>query len=169
MVNPKDVANSITDETIMVSVMLANNEIGTIEPIANIAKEVKSQAELRKQAIVVHTDAVQAAGHIDINVKSLGVDLLSMSSHKFYGPKGVGVLYVKRGHPFEPVFTGGGQERQMRSGTENVPGIVGMAEALKLCEQERHSESLRVSALRDKIIGSITCLLYTSPSPRDRG
>ena len=156
MVNPKDVANSITDETIMVSVMLANNEIGTIEPIANIAKEVKSQAERRKQAIVVHTDAVQAAGHIDINVKSLGVDLLSMSSHKFYGPKGVGVLYVKRGTPFEPVFTGGGQERQMRSGTENVPGIVGMAEALKLCEQERHSESLRVSALRDKIIGSIT-------------
>ena len=156
MVDPKDVSNSITDQTVMVSVMLANNEIGTIEPIANIAKEVKYQADRRKQTILVHTDAVQAAGHIGINVKSLGVDLLSMSSHKFYGPKGVGVLYVKRGTPFEPVFMGGGQERQMRSGTENVPGIVGMAEALRLCEQEMGSESLRIIGLRDKIIGSIT-------------
>ena len=135
--------------------MMANNEIGTIEPISDISRVVKEEARRRQQTIIFHTDAVQAAGSLDLNVKTLGVDLLSLSAHKFYGPKGVGALYIKRGTPFEPQNMGGGQERQRRSGTENVPGIVGMAEALRLATEELDDASSHCSYLRDKIIAGI--------------
>ena len=155
LVDPEDVGRAITDETVLVSVMMANNEIGTIEPISDISRVVKEEARRRQQTIIFHTDAVQAAGSLDLNVKTLGVDLLSLSAHKFYGPKGVGALYIKRGTPFEPQNMGGGQERQRRSGTENVPGIVGMAEALRLATEELDDASSHCSYLRDKIIAGI--------------
>ena len=155
LVDPDDVGRAITDQTVLVSVMLANNEIGTIEPISEVSRVVKSEAARRGQSISMHTDAVQGAGFLDLDVKSLGVDLLSLSAHKFYGPKGVGALYVKRGTPMEPLQMGGGQERQRRSGTENVPGIVGMAEALRLATDERETESLRTVHLRDRIAEGI--------------
>ncbi len=155
LVDPDDVGRAITDQTILVSVMLANNEIGTIEPIPDIAKTVKSEAARRGQGITMHTDAVQGAAFLDLDVGALGVDMLSLSAHKFYGPKGVGALYLKRGTPFEPLQMGGGQERQRRSGTENVPGIVGMAEALRLAAEEKESESRRTAGLRDRIAAGI--------------
>ncbi len=152
LVDPDDVAKAITDRTILVSVMLANNEIGTIEPVAAIARTVKQEARRLDRNILMHTDAVQGAGFLDLNVQELGVDLMSLSAHKFHGPKGVGVLYVKRGTPFEPQMMGGGQERERRSGTENVPGIVGMAEAFRLACQERETTTARCVAMRDRII-----------------
>ncbi|MDA1349065.1 MAG: IscS subfamily cysteine desulfurase [Chloroflexi bacterium] len=155
LVDPDDVGRAITDQTILVSVMLANNEIGTVEPLSDISRVVKDEAVRRGQNITMHTDAVQAAGFLDLDVGLLGVDLLSLSAHKFYGPKGVGALYVRRGTPFEPLQMGGGQERQRRSGTENVPGIVGLAEALRLATQERESESMHAARLRDKVIAGI--------------
>ena len=155
LVDPDEVVNAITDRTILVSVILANNEIGTIEPVSEISRAVKDEAQRRKQTIVVHTDAVQAAGLMDVNVKALGVDLMSLSAHKLYGPKGAGVLYVRRGTPFEPQQMGGGQERQRRSGTENVPGIVGMATALRLATEERESLVPRLTCLRDRVIKGI--------------
>ena len=155
LVDPDDVGRAITDRTVLVTVMLANNEIGTIEPVADISAVVKAEARRRGQTIIVHTDAVQAAGMLDLNVGTLGVDMLSLSAHKFYGPKGVGALYIKRGTPFEPQHVGGGQERQKRSGTENVPGIVGIAEALRLATQERERVSAQCRRLRDRIIAGI--------------
>ena len=152
LVDPLEVRRAITDQTVMVSIMLANNEIGTIQPISEISRQVKEEAAGRNQTIAVHTDAVQAAGFLELDVKALGVDLLSLSAHKFHGPKGVGALYVKRGTPFEPQQMGGGQERQRRSGTENVPGIVGMAEALKLSSEEREATSAHCARLRDRIL-----------------
>ena len=152
LVDPDDVAKAITDRTILVSVMLANNEIGTIEPVAAIARTVKQEARRLDRNILMHTDAVQGAGFLDLNVRELGVDLMSLSAHKFHGPKGIGVLYVKRGTPFEPQMMGGGQERERRSGTENVPGIVGMAEAFRLACQERETTAARCVAMRDRII-----------------
>ena len=152
LVDPDDVAKAITDRTILVSVMLANNEIGTIEPVAAIARTVKQEARRLDRNILMHTDAVQGAGFLDLNVRELGVDLMSLSAHKFHGPNGVGVLYVKRGTPFEPQMMGGGQERERRSGTENVPGIVGMAEAFRLACQERETTAARCVAMRDRII-----------------
>ena len=155
VVAPDDVGRSITDRTTVVSVMLANNEIGTIQPIREISRVVRGEAERRGRTIVVHTDAVQAAGFLDVNVQDLDVDMLSLSSHKIHGPKGVGVLYVRRGTPFEPQQMGGGQERQRRSGTENVPGVVGMAEALRLVSEEREHLNTHCRLLRDKIIAGI--------------
>lgn len=152
LVDPDDVAKAITDRTILVSVMLANNEIGTIEPVAAIARTVKQEARRLDRNILMHTDAVQGAGFLDLNVRELGVDLMSLSAHKFHGPKGIGALYVKRGTPFEPQMMGGGQERERRSGTENVPGIVGMAEAFRLACQERKTTAARCVAMRDRII-----------------
>lgn len=155
LVDPDDVGRAITDRTVLVSVMLANNEIGTVEPVAEIAQTVKDEARRRGRTIVVHTDAVQAAGFLDLHMPALAVDMASLSAHKFHGPKGVGALYVKRGTPFEPQQMGGGQERKRRSGTENVPGIVGMAEALRLATEELESTVAHCRKLRDKTISAI--------------
>ena len=154
LVDPDDVGRAMTDRTVVVSVMLANNEIGTVEPVAEIARVVKDEAQRRGQTIVVHTDAVQAAGFLDLDMRALGVDLASLSAHKFHGPKGVGALYIRRGTPFEPQQMGGGQERQRRSGTENVPGVVGMAEALRLASEERESTVAHCRRLRDRTIAA---------------
>src|ERR1700687_5559138 len=126
---------SITDQTALVSVMYANNEVGTIQPIDDVVRIAHARA------VPVHTDAVQAAGHLPLDVDFLGVDLMSIAAHKFYGPKGVGALYIRRGTRVLPQTQGGGQERGRRSGTENVAGIVGMAEALALAQDERSSTS----------------------------
>ena len=152
LISPDEVTAAITDETILVSIMMANNEIGTIQPIKEITRLVKEEAERRRRTITVHTDAVQAAGLLEINVRDLGVDLLSLSAHKFHGPKGVGLLYIRRGTAFEPQSMGGGQERQRRSGTENVAGAVGLATALRLAQAEREEFHARTLALRDRLL-----------------
>ena len=149
IVDPAAVAAAIRPGTFLVSVMLANNEIGTIQPIAEIARLT------RERGVLIHTDAVQAAGLLDLNVDRLGVDLLSLSAHKFYAPKGVGVLYVRRGTPLVPLIHGGDQERQRRAGTENVAGIVGCGGALELVEQHRSATCARLTALRDCLIEGI--------------
>ncbi|MEC7836214.1 MAG: cysteine desulfurase family protein, partial [Chloroflexota bacterium] len=154
-VSASDVLNAIRDETILVSVMMANNEIGTIQPLKDIAKAVKDLAKERNKTVLLHTDAVQAVGALEVNVMNLGVDMLSLSAHKFYGPRGVGALYLKRGTPFEPLMMGGGQERQNRSGTENVAGIVGLAKALTLSEREREELQVGLLSKRDRIISSL--------------
>ncbi len=155
LISPDEIAAAITDQTILVSVMMANNEIGTVQPIKEITKLVKEEAVRRRRTIMVHTDAVQAAGLLEIQVRELGVDLLSLSAHKFYGPKGVGLLYVRRGTPFEPQSMGGGQERQRRSGTENVPGIVGMAEAYRLACEERDEVAARCLRMRERTLAGL--------------
>ncbi len=154
-VDPDAVARAITERTVLVSIMYANNEIGAIQPISEIAGLVKERAKAMERTIVVHTDAVQAAGYLDIDVGRLGVDMLSLSAHKFYGPKGAGVLYVRRGSPFLSQQMGGGQERERRSGTENIPSIVGTAVALARAEAERENSSKHVARLRDIIIQAI--------------
>ena len=155
-VNISDVENAITDKTILVSIMAANNEIGTVQPIAEITNMVKDTATSMGTTILVHTDAVQAMGQIPVNVKNWPVDMLSMSAHKFYGPRGVGALYIKRGTPFEPLLMGGGQERQRRSGTENVPAIVGMELALSLAVMEQEEQGKKLSRYRDAIIEGLS-------------
>ena len=155
-VSRDDVLNALREDTILVSVMMANNEIGTIQPIKDIAEAVKIRAAEEKKTILVHTDAVQAAGALEINVKDLGIDMLSISAHKFHGPRGVGLLYLKRGTPFEPLIIGGGQERQNRSGTENVPGIVGLAKALELSTNDRNEVNISLIEKRDRIIRVLT-------------
>jgi cysteine desulfurase len=149
MVDPSDVQKSITDKTILISVMHANNEVGTVQPIAEIGKIAK------KAGIYFHTDAVQTAGHIPIDVKELGVDLLSMSSHKLYGPKGVGAIYIKKGTKIIPFIHGGEQESRKRAGTENVPGIVGFGKAAELAMEDMHKEAQRLIPLRDKLINGL--------------
>ena len=142
MVSPDDVRNAITDKTILISVMLANNEIGTINPIAEIGKIAK------EKGIIFHCDATQGVGKIPVNVQEMGIDLMSFSAHKIYGPKGVGALYVRRKAPrvrLEPMLYGGGHERGMRSGTLPVPLIVGFGKAAELCEQEMATEAVRMA------------------------
>lgn len=155
LVDPEAVAAAVTDQTVVVSIMYANNEIGSVQPIKEISRLVRARAEEMGRTILIHTDAVQAAGYLNLSVKELGVDMLSLSAHKFHGPKGVGILYVKRGTPFVPLLMGGGQERERRSGTENIAGIVGTVMALKLAEQERAATSAHCRALRDRIIAAI--------------
>lgn len=151
-----DLENAIREDTILITIMTANNEIGTIQPIAEIGKIA------RAHKIPFHTDAVQAAGHIPLDVEAMNIDMLSLSAHKFGGPKGTGVLYVKRGVNPRPLITGGAQESNRRAGTENIAGIVGTAEALKLSTAEIESESARLSALRDRLIdGILTTIPYT--------
>jgi cysteine desulfurase len=149
MVDPDAVGRAITSETVLVSIMYANNEVGTIEPIAEIGKI------LRPKGILFHTDAVQAGGSLDLNADDLCVDMLSLSGHKFYAPKGVGVLYARQGTHLLPAQTGGGQERHLRAGTENVPYIVGLATALKLAYEQLASEMERLQSLRDRLIRGI--------------
>jgi cysteine desulfurase len=149
VVNPDDIARAITPRTILISVMYANNEVGTIEPLREIAKIA------RAKKIVFHTDAVQAGGYLPLDVEELGVDLMSLGAHKFHGPKGVGALYVRAGTPLLAQQTGGSQERARRAGTENIPSIVGMATALKIAQSERETTNARLRALREKLIEGI--------------
>ena len=148
-VTPETVAKAICTNTAIVSVMYANNEIGTINRIREIAEVC------RANNILFHTDAVQAAAYLPVDVNELGVDLLSLGAHKFYGPKGVGALYVRKGTPLVAHLTGGGQEFSLRAGTQNVPYIVGFAEALRLTHEEREQRVAHVKPLRDKIIGTV--------------
>jgi cysteine desulfurase len=150
VVDPDQVGRAIRDDTVLISIMYANNEVGTIEPIAEIGEIAK------EKGIPFHTDAVQAGGTLDLNVDKLNVDLLSLSAHKFYGPKGVGVLYVRNGTPLLPVQTGGGHERNQRAGTENVPYIFGLATALRLAYDHVESNNQRIAALRDRLIDELT-------------
>ena len=149
IVEPAAVAAAVRPDTGLVSVMLANNEIGTIQPVAEIARLA------RARGVLVHTDAVQAAGFLELDVDRLGVDALSLSAHKFYAPKGVGVLYVRRGTPLLPLVHGGSQERGRRAGTENVAGIVGCGVALELVERHRGATAARLTALRDRLLAGI--------------
>lgn len=142
---------AIRENTKLVSIMMANNEIGTTQPI----KELSDFLQSTGKNIFLHTDAVQGATHLDCNVKKLGVDMLSLSGHKFYGPRGVGVLFVKAGTPLRTQITGGGQEYGRRAGTENMAGIIGFATALRLAAEERKGESIRISQLRDHAIQRI--------------
>ncbi len=149
-VSPEALKNAITDETILVSIMTANNEIGTIEPIAELAKICK------EKKVIFHTDAVQAIGHMKINVKDLGVDMLSISAHKFNGPKGVGALYVRNGVKIENLIHGGGQERGKRAATENPAGMEGLARALELANENLDDKIDYMKNLRDKLIVGIS-------------
>jgi len=149
LVDPDDVKTAITDKTILVSVIHANNEVGTIEPIAEIGRITK------EAGICFHTDAVQTAGHIPVDVNELEVDLLSMSAHKLYGPKGVGALYIRKGTRLVSFMHGGDQERRRRASTENVPGIVGFGKAVELAQQEMSEEVERLTYLRDKLTKSL--------------
>ena len=146
MVDPDDVAGAIRKETVLVTIMHANNEIGTIQPIAEISRIT------REHGVALHSDAVQTLTKIPVNVDDLGVDLLSLSAHKIYGPKGIGALYVRKGMRLQPIMYGGGQERKLRSGTENTPGIVGFGKAAEVGAREMEQESARVKGLRDKLI-----------------
>jgi cysteine desulfurase len=150
VVNPDDLARAMTPRTVLISVMYANNEVGTVEPLAEIAKIA------RAKGILFHTDAVQAGGYLDLDVDKLGVDLMSLGAHKFHGPKGIGALYVRTGTPLLPMQTGGSQERNRRAGTENIPYIVGMATALKIVQSERDMTNARLTALRQKLVGGIS-------------
>jgi cysteine desulfurase len=149
IVDPADIKKTITDKTILVSVMHANNEIGTIQPVAEIGRIT------REKNIYFHTDAVQTVGHIPVNVDELNVDLLSLSGHKFYGPKGVGVLYIRKGTRIERFLHGGDQEKGRRASTHNTPGIVGLARAVELCSQKMGEEAKFQIALRDRLIKEI--------------
>jgi len=149
LVNPEDVKKAITPKTILVSIMHASNEIGTIEPIDEIGKIC------RQKGVYFHTDAVQSFGKIPIDVKKMNIDLLTASSHKMYGPKGVALLYIRNGVKIEPILHGGGQENGLRSSTVNVPAIVGFAKAAEICKKEMSREALRLSKLRDKLIKSV--------------
>jgi cysteine desulfurase len=149
LVDPEDIKKAITDKTMFISIMHANNEIGTIEPISEIGKIA------REKEIYFHTDAVQTVGHIPVNVDKLNVDLLSLSGHKFYGPKGVGALYIRKGTRINRFLHGGDQEKGRRASTHNTPGIVGMARAIQLCKEKMDEETKFQISLRDRLIKEI--------------
>ena len=146
LVDPDEIRKAITAGTILISVMHANNEVGTVQPIADIGKIAG------ERGICFHTDAVQTVGHIPVNVNELGIDLLAMSAHKLYGPKGVGALYIRKGTRIDSFMHGGGQERGLRASTENVPAIVGFGKAAEIAQREVDRESKRLTSLRDKLI-----------------
>jgi cysteine desulfurase len=148
LVNPADVEAAITSKTVLITIMHANHEIGTIQPVEEIGKIAK------EKNIPFHTDAIQTAGKLPLNVDALGVSLLSLSAHKMYGPKGVGALYIRKATGLEPLFHGGGHERNIRSGTENVPGIVGFGKAAQLAK-ERLPEAAKITKLRDSLIKGV--------------
>ena len=152
LVGPDVIARALTADTVLVSVMLANNEIGVLQPIPEIA------ALTRSRGILLHSDAAQAAGRVPVDVEALGVDLLSLTAHKLYGPKGIGALYVRRRRPrlpLAPLIDGGGHERGLRSGTLNVPGIVGFGAAAEICKAELKPEAARIGALRDRLLAAL--------------
>lgn len=149
LVHPEDVEKAITDKTVLITIMHANNEIGTIQPIAEIGKIA------REHGIYFHTDAVQSVGKIPVDVKAMNVDMLSLSSHKLYGPKGIGALYIKKGVRLEPIIHGGGHERGLRPGTENVPAIVGLGKACEISEKNLDKDMEHLKKLRDKLIDSV--------------
>ncbi|MGB9675145.1 MAG: cysteine desulfurase NifS [Candidatus Nanoarchaeia archaeon] len=149
LVSPEDLQKNIKTNTILVSIMYANNEIGTIQPIKELARICKSKG------VFFHTDACQAAGYLDIDVKNLGIDLMSLNGSKIYGPKGIGLLFVKKGLMLEPLIHGGGQEHGLRAGTENVPAIIGLAKALELAQKEKEKECKRLANLRDYLIKQV--------------
>lgn len=149
LITPEQVANAIRPDTALVTIMFANNEIGTIEPIAEIGAVCKSKG------VIFHTDAVQAAGHLPINVKDMNIDMLSLSAHKFHGPKGVGVLYCRKGIFLTTLIDGGAQEKGKRAGTENLPGIMGMAVALNDACESMEETSKKVTAMRDHLIDGL--------------
>ena len=164
MASAEQVAEAIRPDTCLVTIMYANNEIGSIQPITEIAKVCK------EKGVLFHTDAVQAAGHLPINVKEQGIDMLSLSAHKFHGPKGVGVLYARRGVVLTNVIEGGAQEKGKRAGTENLPGIMAMAAALDEACDHLEENAVKVSALRDKLIAGLSkiphCILNGDPVHR---
>ncbi|MFP4655800.1 MAG: cysteine desulfurase NifS [Methanohalobium sp.] len=149
LVDVEDVKDAITDHTILITVMLANNEIGTIEPI----KEIGEVA--RKNGIYFHTDAVQAIGQVPVDVEDMNIDLLTLSGHKFYGPKGTGALYIKKGVKIDNFMHGGAQEKQCRAGTENVPGIVGLGKAIEIATRDIENHAKRMQSLRDRLINEL--------------
>ena len=155
LVDPADVKKAITKETILVSVMHGNNEIGTIEPIREIAEVIRRKTKDEGRNIVFHTDAVQTFGYLPIKVDELNVDLMSVSAHKFYGPKGVGFLYIRKGTRLVRFMDGGAQEFGKRASTQNVPGIVGLGKAVELLSKERSDRVAHVKKLRDKLIAGI--------------
>lgn len=164
LVSVSDVQNAITPDTILISIMYANNEIGTIQPIAEIGKIIEGKGKEIGKKIFFHTDAVQAANYLDCNVEKLGVDLLTLSAHKIYGPKGIGALYARKGVPIVPIIYGGGQENNLRSGTENVAGIVGFGEAISNINPDAQrgrgsgrsvGEIKNIERLRDKLIDTV--------------
>jgi len=154
-VDPNEFAAAIRPDTFLASVMMVNNEVGTTQDIATISRMTRESAEKLGAKVLFHTDAVQGAGKLSLNVDELGVDLLSLSGHKIYGPKGVGALYVRRGVELEPLIAGGGQERQRRSGTENVASIAGMGEALALAEAERPATRERMQNFSQRLIQGV--------------
>ncbi len=156
IISIKDFQKEITEDTALVSIMYANNEIGTIQPIRKIGEVIKKENEKRgqKNKIFFHTDAVQAMNYLDCDVNHLKVDMLSFSGHKIYGPKGIGVLYAKRGVALEPIVYGGGQEKGLRSGTENIPGIAGMGKAVELLEEVK-KDNERIRKMRDRLIEKV--------------
>ncbi len=157
LVSVEDVKNAITDKTVLITIMFANNEIGTIMPIKEIG------AIAKEKGIVFHTDAVQAGGHIPIDVKEMNIDLLSMSAHKIHGPKGVGLIYIRKGVKIRPLLLGGGQERKRRPSTENVAGIVAFAKAFELAVTHMEEDNKKMTALRERLInGILTTIPHTS-------
>lgn len=156
MVSVEDVANALTDKTILVSIMHANNEVGTVNPIAEIGKMLRSQ----ERKIIFHTDAVQSVGKIPVNVDDLNVDLLTLSGHKIYGPKGIGAMYLRRGTWWQPIMYGGGQERRRRPGTENAPAIIGLGKAIEMAVANQPEYYDRLTKLHqkmvDKVLNSLT-------------
>jgi cysteine desulfurase len=155
-VDPAALAAAITDRTVLVSVMLANNEIGTVQPLAEISRAVSARATELDLRIALHTDAVQGANSLDLDVSALGVDLLSLSAHKFGGPKGAGVLYIRRGTPYQPLLSGGGQERQRRAGTENVASAAATAAALETAQANRKEYARHCRELTTRLVSGIT-------------
>ncbi|KJZ83072.1 cysteine desulfurase NifS [Clostridium butyricum] len=155
-INLDDLKNAITDKTILVSIMFANNEIGTIQPVKEIGEICK------EKKIFFHTDAVQAVGNVPIDVKEMNIDMLSLAGHKIYGPKGIGVLYIKKGIKIDNLIHGGAQEKNRRAGTENIAGIVGLGKAMELatCNIEEHME--KMTALRDRLIDGLLKIPYTN-------
>ena len=150
IVDPADVEKAIREDTALVTIMYANNEIGTLQPIDEIAKICK------EKKVTFHTDAVQAVGHVPVNVHAQNIDMLSLSGHKFHGPKGIGVLYVRKGVPLFNLIEGGAQERGRRAGTENIPAIVGMAAALKEAVANLDENMAKISAMRDRLIEGLS-------------